>query len=62
MTNDEIRMTNQTASPNVEPGQAAAGKCLAHGVSDSSLPFRRSFVIRVSDFVIGPAITVVLRR
>jgi hypothetical protein len=61
MTNDEVRMTNQTASPNVEPGQAAAGKRLAHVVSDSSLPFRHSFVIRVSDFVIGHAITVVLK-
>jgi hypothetical protein len=26
MTNDEIRMANQTASPNDEPGGAALGK------------------------------------
>jgi hypothetical protein len=61
MTNDEIRMTNQTASPNVEPGQAAAGESLAHAVSCSLLLFGGSFVIRVSDFVIGSAITVVLK-
>jgi len=44
MTNGEIRMTNQTANANDETHALPA--------FHSSLPFRHSFVIRASDFVI----------
>jgi hypothetical protein len=49
MANDEIRMTNETASPNNETAASGAAGSLAV----SSLPFRHSFVIQASDFVIA---------
>jgi hypothetical protein len=51
MTNDEIRMTNQTPIPNDEAAGRGRGRC-GRRVVGWSLSFRHSFVIRPSEFVI----------
>jgi hypothetical protein len=50
MTNGEVRMTNQTAMANDE--QEAVPRFLGAGAGNSSLPFRHSFDILTSSFVI----------
>jgi len=54
MTNEEIRMTNQTANPKDESGGAEWPEGRGRDLRVSSLMFRHSFVIRTSDLVIAP--------
>jgi hypothetical protein len=58
MTKHEIRMSNETTMTNDETARGksqfrTAGPDWSRLTAASSLPFRHSFVIRISDFVIG---------
>jgi hypothetical protein len=52
MTKNEIRMKIETTNPNVESAEFGVKRRIHNAFVVSSLPFRHSFDIRVSFFVI----------